>query len=157
MFSFRSKALFLVALAVVSASAETVRNPAKRAGAGPLFQIVRDGKWGFMDRTGRVVIAPKFFDERDFFLGLAAVQFPDGKWGYIGETGKLAIPARFDEVRDFIGDLAPVRIARKWGHIDTSGRMAIEPRFSICRRVSRRTGENPCLEQGALYVGRIHQ
>ena len=69
MFCCRSKVLFLAAMAVACASAETVRNPAKRAGAGPLFQIIRDGKWGFMDRTARVVIAPAFADERDFFHG----------------------------------------------------------------------------------------
>ncbi len=128
MFWFRSKVMFLSAIAVVCTSAETVRNPAKRAGAGPLFQIIRHGKWGFMDRTGRVVIAPAFDDERDFFHGLAAVRLPE-KWGFIDETGKLVGTAGFDEVRDFIEDLAPVRIGRKWGYIDTSGRMVIAPRF----------------------------
>ncbi|MGB7760486.1 MAG: WG repeat-containing protein [Bryobacteraceae bacterium] len=82
-----------------------------------------------MDRTGRVVIAPAFLDERDFFHGLAAVQLPTGQWGFISETGRFAIAARFDEVRDFTGDLAPVRTGRKWGYIDTSGRMVIDPRF----------------------------
>ncbi len=124
-----AKALILSALAVAWASAETVRVPAKRPGAGPLFQIVRDGKWGFMDRTGRVVIAPAFDDERDFFHGLAAVEMAEGHWGYINEKGKLAIAALFDEVRDFIEELAPVRIGRKWGYIDTSGRMAVELRY----------------------------
>jgi len=119
----------LAVLEVICASPETVRNPAKRTGAGPLFQIVRNGKWGFMDRTGRVVIAPAFADERDFFHGLAAVQLPEGKWGFIDESGKISITVRFEEVRDFIDELAPVRIGRKWGYIDTSGRMVIEPRF----------------------------
>jgi hypothetical protein len=125
----RLKVLLLVVLAVAGASAETIRYAAKRAGAGPFFQIVRDGKWGFMDRTGRVVIPPAFADERDFFHGLAAVALPERKWGFIDESGKLSITARFDEVRDFIEELAPVRIGRKWGYIDTSGRMVIELRF----------------------------
>src|SRR5437764_11452181 len=112
-----SKLLILAVLGVFCGSAETIRNPAKRTGAGPLFQIVRNGKWGFMDRTGRVVIAPAFADERDFFRGLAAVRMPEGKWGFIDETGKLPITPRFDEARDFIDDLAPVRIGRKWGYI----------------------------------------
>jgi hypothetical protein len=129
MFSSRSKALILAAMAVVCVSAETIRNPAKRTGAGPLFQIVRDGKWGLMDREGRVVIAPAFDDERDFFHRLAAVYIPEGRWGFIDEKGKLAISARFDEVLDFLEELAPVRIGRKWGYIDTSGRMVVEPRF----------------------------
>jgi hypothetical protein len=129
MFSRRSKLLILAILGVVCASAETIRNPTKRTGAGPFFQIVRNGKWGFMDRTGRIVVAPAFADERDFFHGLAAVALPEGKWGFIDESGKLSITARYDEVRDFIDDLAPVRIGRKWGYIDTSGQMVIEPHF----------------------------
>ena len=124
-----SKLLILAMLGPVCLSAETIRNPAKRPGAGPFFQIVRSGKWGFMDRTGRVVITPAFADERDFFHGLAAVELPEGKWGFIEESGKLTITARFDDVRDFIDDLAPVRIGRKWGYIDTSGRIVIEPIF----------------------------
>ena len=86
----RRKAFVVAVLAVLCASAETIRVPTKRAGAGPLFQLVRHGKWGFMDRTGRVVIAPAFANERDFFHGLAAVDLPNGKWGHINETGKLA-------------------------------------------------------------------
>jgi hypothetical protein len=129
MFSCRSKALITALLAVVCASAETIRVPTKRPGAGSLFQVVRDGKWGFMDRTGQVVIPPAFEDERDFFHGLAAVEMSEGHWGYINEKGKLAIAARFDEVRDFIEELAPVRIGRKWGYVETAGRMAVEPRY----------------------------
>lgn len=129
MLSRCSKLLILAVFEVVCASSETIRNPAKRTGAGPLFQIVRNGKWGFMDRTGRAVIAPAFADERDFFHGLAAVALPGGKWGFVDESGKLSITARFDEVRDFIDDLAPVRINRRWGYTDTSGRMVIEPHF----------------------------
>jgi len=129
MFSRCSQLLILAVLGVVCASAETIRNPAKRKGAGPLFQIVRHDKWGFMDRSGRVVITPAFDDERDFFHGLAAVQVPNGHWGFIDEKGKPVIAARFDEARDFIEELAPVRIGRKWGYIDTSGRMAIDPQY----------------------------
>lgn len=88
----RLNLLLLVVLAVAGATAETIRYGGKRAGAGPFFQILRDGEWDFMDRTGRVVIAPAFAGERDFFHALAAVALPEGNWGFIDESGKLASP-----------------------------------------------------------------
>jgi len=129
MISTYLKAAILCVLAAASCTAETVRNPSKRAGADPFFQIVRHNKWGFMDRTGRIVVHPAFADERDFFHGLAAVELLSGKWGYIAQTGKQVIYGRFDEARDFLAELAPVRVGRKWGYIDTSGQMVIEPQF----------------------------
>jgi hypothetical protein len=122
MLTFRLPGIMhLSVLVIVPASAEKVRNPTKKAGAGPLFQVVRNGKWGFMDRKGHVVIAPTFADERDFFHGLAGVELPNEKWGFIDEKGKFAIPARFDEVRDSIDDLAPVRVGRKWATLTRLG------------------------------------
>lgn len=108
--------------------ATTIRLPVKKKGAGPLFQIRRDDKWGFMDRAGKVAIPPQFDDERDFFNGLAAV-LVGGKWGYVDEKGNLAVAPRFDDVRDFAAELAPVRLGRKWGYIDRTGKLSIEPRF----------------------------
>ncbi|MGJ5813444.1 WG repeat-containing protein [Paludibaculum fermentans] len=100
----------------------------KRPGAGPLFKIYRAGKFGYMDRGGNVVIAPRFDEARDFFHGLAAVRL-NGKVGFVNERDQLVIPARFDDARDFLEELAPVRLGRLWGYIDTRGNMAIQPRF----------------------------
>ncbi len=113
---------------VICARAETIDNPSKRKGAGPLFRIVRREKWGYMDRTGTTVISPQFDGARDFFRGLAAVRVGE-KWGYVDEKGKLAIAPSFDDVRDFLDDLAPVRVGRKWGYIDFAGQLKIQPRF----------------------------
>ncbi len=73
MLSPRSIALLAAMLALASLSAERVRDPTKRLGAGPLFQIRRGDRLGYIDRTGRIVIRPRFYDERDFFHGLAGV------------------------------------------------------------------------------------
>jgi hypothetical protein len=117
-----------IVLATSCLSAETIRDPTKRAGAGPPFRIQRGDKWGYMSPTGKVVIKPQFDDERDFFHGLAGV-LAGKKWGFVNIHGELVIPAQFDDVRDFSDDLAPIRIGRKWGYIDTGGRMVIRARF----------------------------
>ena len=47
-----------------------------------------DGKWGFIDKTGAMVILPQFGYVSTFHEGLAAVAV-GGKWGYIDKTGKF--------------------------------------------------------------------
>lgn len=93
------------------------RDPTKRKGAGAPFQIRRGKKWGYMDRTGKVIIEPQFDYESDFFHGLARV-LKNGQWGYINEKGQEVIPFTFDSALDFIGEIAPVRVGKKWGYIN---------------------------------------
>jgi hypothetical protein len=111
---------------------ETIRIPIKKKGAGPLFRIHYGDKWGFMDRTGRVVIRPQFSDVGDFFDGLAKILMPAGKgykYCFINESGETAIPCVFDNAGDFSEGLAPVKVGRRWGYINTSGTMVIAPQF----------------------------
>jgi hypothetical protein len=131
-----SKPWLRVAIVVVSAALcfgnTIVRVPTKKKGAGPLFQIHYGNKWGFMDRTGKIVIEPQFVDVSDFFDGLAKVVMPVGseyKSCFIDEKGKVVIPCKFDRAGDFSEGLAPVRIGRLWGYIDRSGKMVIAPQF----------------------------
>jgi hypothetical protein len=47
------------------------------------------GEWGFIDRTGRFVIAPIYSEAWDFSEGLAPVWLDsDGGFLYIDRTGK---------------------------------------------------------------------
>jgi hypothetical protein len=45
------------------------------------------GKWGFMDKTGRVVIAPRFYSATSFRHGLARVSENPYHVGFIDKTG----------------------------------------------------------------------
>jgi hypothetical protein len=45
-----------------------------------------NGKWGCIDKTGKVVIAPQFPDKPVFKNGLAKIKTPQGI-GYIDHTG----------------------------------------------------------------------
>src|SRR5262249_33154031 len=104
------------------------KDPTKRKGAGPLFRIRQGKNWGYMDRSGKVMIEPRFDSEGDFFHGLARVR-SDHKWGFIDEKGELKVLYQFDDALDFIGELAPARIGRKWGYIDPKGRWVVPPAY----------------------------
>ena len=87
-----SRSIVLSAVAAVTCLSTSVEIiPIKQKGAGPLFQIHRGAKWGYMDRRGKTVIPPEFDWEGDFFSGLAKVE-KSGKWGYTNELGRL-VPA----------------------------------------------------------------
>lgn len=80
-------------------------------------------KFGFIDRTGKIVIEPAFDLTFHFSEGLAAVQI-DGKWGYIDTTGKFVIqPMSLSTARDFHNGLAYVVTKNNLdGYIDKSGK-----------------------------------
>jgi hypothetical protein len=87
----------------------------------PAFFPVRvQGKWGYIDRTGKLVIAPQFDAANPFSDGLAAVK-SGTRWGYIDTTGKLVIPAGFDTAKKFTFGLAAVREGSTWSYLDRSG------------------------------------
>jgi len=44
---------------------------------GPLFPVEEHGKWGYIDKTGKIVISPEYYDANPFIEELALVQpFP---------------------------------------------------------------------------------
>lgn len=92
------------------------------------------GKWGFIDKTGKMVIAPQF-QETDllsgvvFSEGLAAVRIGNivtGKCGYIDTTGKFVIEPQFNCAMSFSDGLARVQVNGKWGYINKNGKKLIK-------------------------------
>src|SRR5262245_41821688 len=88
---------------------------------GP-YWVVKNGKVGYVDKKGKIVIDPMFDQGQDFFDGLAPVRIGD-KWGYIDEDGKLAIDMKFDFAGTFSEGLAMVRNNRKVSFIDSKGQV----------------------------------
>lgn len=93
-----------------------------------LGMIVEGGKRGFIDKTGRVVIAPQFKKAWGFSEGLAAVSV-DRKIGFIDRTGKVVIPPTFELACGFNEGLAAVEMNGVWGFIDKKGKWVVEPRY----------------------------
>ena len=96
-----------------------------------LAAVKFNGKWGYIDTTGKVVIPLKYDSARDYsrgLKGLAPVKL-NGKWGYIDTTGKEVIPLKYDSVMNFYTDLSPVKLNGKWGYIDMTGKEVIPLKY----------------------------
>lgn len=65
-----------------------------------LKSIEYNGKYGFINDKGKIVIDTQFDDIKEFQEGLAAVSLY-GKWGFINKKGKFVIQPQYSKVGDF--------------------------------------------------------
>lgn len=96
---------------------------------GEIFRIKKTDKWGWCDKQGKIIIAPRFDDSNAFgTYGLAPVKI-NGKWGYINRKGDWEIKRQFSEAFPFFDKLALVRTGTVYGFIDKNGHFQINPQY----------------------------
>lgn len=61
--------------------------------AEPPFPVVEHGKWGYMDKTGKIVISPTYYDAHPFIEGLAPFSRSPSSAGRPYGSNLLARPA----------------------------------------------------------------
>jgi tetratricopeptide (TPR) repeat protein len=83
-----------------------------------------NGKWGYIDKTGKVIVPHKYDNAYWFVEGIAIVEL-NKKMGYIDETGKVFIPVKYDRALYFHEGLAAVKLNGKWGYIDKTDKVII--------------------------------
>jgi hypothetical protein len=90
-------------------------------------------KFGFMDKSGRVVIEPQFSYAGDFHEGRAWVEvLKDREWlyGFIDKSGKLVVPLQFtQQPGDFVDGVSRVQGKYLLGFIDRNGKSVIPEAF----------------------------
>jgi hypothetical protein len=105
-------------------------------------------RYGFIDKTGHVVIEPQWEEVSDFSEGLACVK-RDGKYGFIDKTGRVVIEPQCESITAFNKGFAVVKRNGKWGLIDKTGQVVIEPQWE---EVSGFSGEGlVCVKRGREY------
>jgi hypothetical protein len=125
------------------------------ADGGGLFPVSVDGKYGYIDSTGKVAISPRYSYGWEFKNGFAPVEVGSRSRGYaqgfIDATGKAVTAAKYANVGYFSDGLAPVGLKTrkthacfhcdlnlKWGYVGRNGRYAIRPQFHDAREFSER-------------------
>ncbi len=138
-----------------------VAQPGRRAPEG-LLKFFADGKWGFKDISGKVVVEPQFDYVGSTCEGLTIV-CKDERWGWIDTKGKLTFPAkgqvnawgrysggeRFssgglvriwtkagEKTRTNPWSKERTTVIKAWGYADASGKVVIEPRFESANQFS---------------------
>lgn len=122
------------------------------------LKLKKNGKWGFVDRSGNIIIDFQYDQERrkefdevlnlntdsldaipltqyrnvgHFREGLAMIQ-KDSLWGFINLKNEVVIEPIFKGIKEFSEGLAGATIdGKKWGFIDSSGKFIIEPRYYL--------------------------
>lgn len=88
-----------------------------------------DGKYGLVDRDGRVVIPGIGSRHRGMSDGTFALRVKR-KWTYFDSTGQeLLSDDSWVDVMPFSEGLAAVKLRGRWGFIDKTGEQVIEPEF----------------------------
>ena len=105
-----------------------------------LASFKKADKYGFIDKTGKVVIPCKYDDVLFFSDGLCAVavtkQIEDStysEWTYIDATGKTAINSVFEVAQNFNAGLAAVKRNGKWSWIDKKDKDVFGNDFQECQ------------------------
>lgn len=94
-------------------------------GKEDLFGAVKDQKFGFVNRSGNLIIPFQFDEINKFSEGYAGIKTGD-QWGYIDHNGALVIPYQFDEVGEFNRGLAIVKKNGKSNLIDKTGKILLQ-------------------------------
>src|SRR5258708_7598135 len=85
-----------------------------------LFSVVKNREMGFIDRSGKIVIAAQYDRAEEFHDGLAkiTVNSPTNGgpvYGYVNQCGESVIKPRFEESYDFSDGLALIEEGGLYG------------------------------------------
>ena len=89
-----------------------------------LYKIRDRGKFGFMNRSGEVVIEPQYFEADEFYHGFSRVRMND-RLVLLDAMGRLYLKQLFNYIGYFEEELARVQLVQRWGYIDKKGNLPL--------------------------------
>lgn len=129
---------FALVLAACDGGAPDTDDP-PGADAVALFPVERDGRWGFMDASGALVIPAEYDAAREFSEGLVgAREWRNGRhvWDYLRPDGRVAFTVEAWEAYPVHDGLARVNADGRWGFVDTTGAFVVNPFMNDARDFS---------------------
>lgn len=94
-----------------------------------LVSVKMQGRYGFKNAKGEMVIPPQFTDLvglSEGLIGVAVGEKEERRWGFIDTTGAWVIEPRYKAVGIFSEGLANVRLDDGEGYVDRKGRLVLK-------------------------------
>lgn len=90
-----------------------------------VYTVKLNNKYGFVDRQGKVLIAPRFNGIETKFTEGAMTTWGEKGVGFVNDKGVEIVKPTYNSCRCFKNGLAPVAKKGKWGFIDKTGNEVI--------------------------------
>lgn len=94
----------------------------------PLVVVSGEGKYGFVDHTGKVIIEPIFDEAWSFKENIALIK-KDNQWGYIRSDSSYLAKPQFEDAWGFYEQFAKVKKDGKYGFINHRGDTVIPIKY----------------------------
>lgn len=98
-----------------------------------LSKVKKDGKYGFVNAEGKVIVPVEYAEALTFNEGYSAVRKAD-KWAFLDSTGHFITGFVYTDALGFSQGLAPAKKASGWGYVNTEGKEVIDFIYSNARK-----------------------
>ncbi len=113
---------------------------------GLAFAYTRDGKSGYINKTGEFVIDLKDLVGNRFSEGLSVVTNYDLNAGFIDNTGNVVIPLQYESAKQFSEGFAPVNKNSKYKYINSNGVTVIDGNYDYAHD----------FKEGRAFIGDLY-
>ncbi|NNE67168.1 MAG: WG repeat-containing protein, partial [Pyrinomonadaceae bacterium] len=96
-----------------------------------LFPFVAEGKWGFIDKAGKVEIEPAYRSVSGYSEGFAVVELDDGRMSMIDSNGEIAFEPMEIRIFSMSEGLSRAQKGDFWGYIDSKGKVVIPFKYEL--------------------------
>ena len=102
------------------------------SGSQPYVPVQKDGKWGYINQSGELVIKATFDEAAHFSDGWAKVKIEE-RLSFIDASGDIVLTPDVSTVKSFSEGLAVASKegSKKQGYVNKKGEFVIEPRFNF--------------------------
>lgn len=90
--------------------------------------VRRNGRYGFINEQGLLMIPNRYEDVMPFSEGRAAIKIRN-RWGFIDPSDHIVVQPVYEKVMPFHNHVSKVSQRNKWGLIDKNGKVLVPVRY----------------------------